>query len=164
MNTDQFWNLIESARTISSSCSGMAQRLKEYFVEMSADEIYGFQQELWQRLDESYRWDLWAVAFIIDGGCSDDGFEYFRGWLISQGRKYFEAALADPRQAAERAQPDAIYCEDILYVAGIAYKAKTGKHLTRSAGRTQKSPAGTLWEEDKVNDLYPDLAERFSGK
>jgi hypothetical protein len=131
---------------------------------MSADEIYGFQQELWQRLDESYRWDLWAVAFIIDGGCSDDGFEYFRGWLISQGRKYFEAALADPRQAAERAQPDTIYCEDILYVAGVAYKAKTGKHLTRSAGRNQKSPAGTLWEEDKVNDLFPDLAERFSGK
>lgn len=162
MNTDQFWSLIESARAINPSCSGLAQRLKEYFVEMPADEINSFQQELWQRLDESYRWDLWAVAYIIDGGCSDDGFEYFRGWLISQGRQYFEAALADPRRAADRAQPDAIYCEDILYVAGIAHKAKTGQHPSRARGRQQSSPAGTPWEENKLQELYPELYERFS--
>ena len=36
---------------------------------------------------------LWAVAYIVLGGCSDDGFDYFRFWLIAQGRKVFYNAL-----------------------------------------------------------------------
>jgi hypothetical protein len=31
-------------------------------------------------------------SYIIDGGCSDDGFEYFRCWLISRGKKLFYKA------------------------------------------------------------------------
>ncbi len=38
---------------------------------------------------------------VVNGGCSDDGFEYFRGWLIGQGGAYFEAALKDPERAAD---------------------------------------------------------------
>ncbi len=31
-----------------------------------------------------------------DGGCFDDGFEYFRNWLISRGRRVFYAAKDNP--------------------------------------------------------------------
>jgi hypothetical protein len=31
--------------------------------------------------------DQWGAAYLANGGCSDDGFDYFRGWLIGQGRK-----------------------------------------------------------------------------
>jgi hypothetical protein len=41
-------------------------------------------------LAASYRTVLWAAACLINGGYSDDGFEYFRGWLIVQGRDVFE--------------------------------------------------------------------------
>ena len=41
-----------------------------------------------QRLAEAYRWDIWAIAFIINGGCSDDGFEYFRGWLVRKAKNF----------------------------------------------------------------------------
>ncbi len=44
----------------------------------------------------AYRTDIWALAYLLRGGCSDDSFEAFRGWLILQGRKVFEATLADP--------------------------------------------------------------------
>ena len=43
-----------------------------------------------------YTWDLWGVAYILKGGCSDDGFEYFRAWLIARGRDFVAQALADP--------------------------------------------------------------------
>ena len=162
MNTDQFWNLIEKAREEDADCSEQAERLKESFATLPADEILGFQQQLWQRLAESYRWDLWAVAYIVNGGCSDDGFEYFRGWLISQGRQYFEAAMQEPQRAADRAEPDANECEDILYVAAATYKAKTGQNLPLSTFQPPKEPTGTPWDEDKLSELYPDLCERFS--
>ena len=50
---------------------------------------------------EAYRWDLWAAAYLIQGGCSDDGFEYFCDWLISLGKHRFEAALRNPDSLAE---------------------------------------------------------------
>ncbi|MFL6076856.1 MAG: DUF4240 domain-containing protein [Mycobacteriales bacterium] len=35
---------------------------------------------------ESYQGDLWGAAYLINGGASDDGFDYFRGWLIARTR------------------------------------------------------------------------------
>jgi hypothetical protein len=161
MNTDQFWNLIENARNGGSDCTGIAECLKVSLEALPADQILGFQEQLSQRLDESYRWDLWAVAYIVNGGCSDDGFHYFCGWLISQGRQYFEAALRDPSRAADCAESDDCECEDILYVAAATYEAKTGHGLPASPFQP-KEPAGVPWEEDALEELYPDLWKRFT--
>jgi hypothetical protein len=54
-----------------------------------AEEIVAAQQVLWDLMAESYTNPLWAAAYVINGGCSDDGFDYFRGWLIAQGREVF---------------------------------------------------------------------------
>ena len=53
-------------------------------------------------MNESYRWDLWSAAYLANGGCSGDGFDYFRGWLIGQGRTAYETVLADPDALAVR--------------------------------------------------------------
>ena len=42
-----------------------------------------------------------TLAFIVNGGASDDGFDYFRGWLIAQGREVFEGTLAKPDSLAD---------------------------------------------------------------
>jgi hypothetical protein len=161
MNKDTFWNLIDSSREGTSDGEGHAARLKEALKGLDTNEVLGFERELWMRLAESYRWDLWAVAFIVNGGCSDDGFDYFRGWLISQGREYFEAALQTPERAAERAEPDANECEDILFVAASVYKEKTGEYPPPSDFMPKDGPVGTQWNEDDLETLYPELCERF---
>jgi hypothetical protein len=113
----------------------------------------------------AYRWDLWGAAFVINGGCSDDGFEYFLGWLIAQGRDYYQAALADPEQAGRRAQPgDMVECESIAYAAVKAYEAKTGKddfhdRITRVP---RGEPLGEPWEEEDLPARFPRLSARFA--
>lgn len=42
---------------------------------------YFFNQIYYQ----SYTSDLWAAAYIVMGGYSDDMFDYFRAWLLYQG-------------------------------------------------------------------------------
>ncbi|MER7341367.1 DUF4240 domain-containing protein [Streptomyces sp. NPDC000075] len=37
-----------------------------------------------------------GTAHGANGGCSDDGFDYFCGWLITQGPEAFERVVADP--------------------------------------------------------------------
>lgn len=44
-------------------------------------------------------------ADVVHGGASDDGFEYFRCWLISRGRVVYERVLNIPDDLAETSQP-----------------------------------------------------------
>jgi hypothetical protein len=68
---------------------------------------------------DAYRWDLWAAAYVINGGASDDGFEYFLGWLMAQGRTRWEATLADPDSLADIVDADTgdLDGEELLYIA-----------------------------------------------
>ena len=96
--TEDVWLLIDQARA--QSPGDVAERATDLLSQRPPAEIVAFAQPLWELLAVSYRADLWAAAYIINGGCSDDGFDYFRGWLLTQGRETFERALADPDSLA----------------------------------------------------------------
>jgi hypothetical protein len=75
---------------------------------------------------------MYGAALLLGGGyCSDDGFEYFRSWLISRGSATFQQALDDPDSLADQklaihdGLPDANF-EDFAYVAGEARQKMTG--------------------------------------
>jgi Protein of unknown function (DUF4240) len=135
VNTDDVWNLIEQARTDRARTGDdVADALVRLLAQRPPAEILTFDQPLWELLAVSYRADLWAAAYLINGGASDDGFEYFRGWLIAQGRAVFERALADPnslaavpavRAAAD--EGDELEDEDVLRVVWTAYRSVTGQ-------------------------------------
>jgi hypothetical protein len=162
MNKEEFWILIDGIRAkVGNDCDAVAAHLFDSFTKLTPTEILGFQQQVWQRLAESYRWDLWAVAYIVNGGCSDDGFEYFRGWLIAQGRDFFEQALHNPESVGSRAEPDINECEDILHAAPRAYENVTGGPLPLDSFLPPKEPAGSRWQQADLPRLYPRLAEKF---
>jgi hypothetical protein len=125
--------------------------------------VIAFDRLFRERLAEAYRWDLWGVATIVNGGCSDDGFEYFRCWLIGQGRAYFEAALANPEDAADAVMPgEEAACEDLLYAAGSAYEGLTGDDaMPHEKMPARREPGGEKWEEDELETLFPQLVKKF---
>ncbi len=163
MGQDRFWQLMEAAsRGDRNDSFRTAAVLQAALGKLRAEEILGFQLRLNERMAESYRWDLWAVAYIVNGGASDDGFEYFRGWLIAQGREYYQAALKDPVCAANRAGHDhQNESEQLLYAALEAYQAKTGRSLPALSFSGAAEPAGQAWKEDDLPKLYPELVKRF---
>lgn len=164
MSLDRFWQLMEAV-----NCGGkidsfqVAEALQVALSPLSAEEILGFHIRLHECLAESYRWDLWAVAYLVNGGCSDDGFEYFRAWLIAQGREYFQAALKNPARAADRAdRHQRNECEQILYVASETYQAKMNQILPTLLRSQAPEPAGKRWDEEDLPRLYPELVKRFN--
>lgn len=161
MDLGEFWKLIGKSRA--DECEEHAENLSELLIKKSAQEIIDFDRHFHARLNEAYRWDLWAVAYIVNGGCSDDGFEYFRCWLIGQGRAYFEAALQDPERAADNLEAgDEAECEDLLYAAASAYESKTGDaEMAYARDKGPAEPVGEAWAEDEVEELYPALAKKF---
>jgi hypothetical protein len=103
-----------------------------------------------EKLKSAYTWPLWGAAYLINGGCSDDGFEYFRCWLISRGREIFDAAVAEPDSLASVVDPDDDHheCEALLYVALQTYEEVAGKQMPRDAKKCPPEPIGESWDFD----------------
>ncbi|MEK1832316.1 DUF4240 domain-containing protein [Priestia megaterium] len=62
--------------------------LRSTLAKRSEKDIFRFDQLLNQHFDQSYTSSLWAAAYIVMGGCSDDCFDYFRAWLLYQEKTY----------------------------------------------------------------------------
>ncbi len=165
MDADRFWALIGESRSgfepglNEGNMDKQLERLQELLGELSPQEIAEFQHEFDERMNQAYRWDLWAAAYIIEGGCSDDGFTDFRSWLISMGREVYEAALQDPESLIDVADADGVEAtsfEGFHYVAGQAYEAMTGQEMPDTGQASAQEPAGDQWSEDG-----DDLARRL---
>jgi TPR repeat protein len=162
MNENDFWHLIETAR---AECKGDGGKqvalIQEKLQTLSDREILDFDRLLHEQMRASYNRDLWAAAYIINGGCSDDGFDYFRAWLIAQGKEVFYRALKDPESLVEAAGPDT-ELELFFYTASKAYEAKTGKEFP-CPSRPPLELTGDEWEEDEaqLQKKYPGLFAKF---
>ncbi len=162
MDMDQFWDLIEQSRHGAEDCDEQAGKLKILLTALQPDDIQSFDRLFWDRLFESYRWDLWAVAYIINGGCSDDSFGDFRAWLIARGKEVYEAALQNPETAAKGVKADEAECEAITYAALYAYQEKTGEEMPVPELNFPEDPRGEPWTEADLPQLYPKLWKRFT--
>jgi Protein of unknown function (DUF4240) len=97
MDTSQFWRLIEQSKTESGgNCTKQVEALTSILLELPAEEIEEFDIIFYRFHAQAYRNDVWAAAYIMNGGCSDDSFLDFRSWLIGQGEANYTAALRDP--------------------------------------------------------------------
>jgi hypothetical protein len=129
---DTYWDLVDEARSGVADpvedADRVAARLVDLLAECPVPEILQAEVRFQELQRRSYRWDLWAAAYLIRGGCSDDGFDYFRGWLVMQGRRAWEAAVADPDSLADTVRSSETFaeCEDALAVAGDAHARATG--------------------------------------
>jgi hypothetical protein len=142
---DDVWRLVTQARqgldpAAREDSWAVAGEMVTLLSERDTSEIVGFAQPLSDLFAASYQADLWAAAYVINGGASDDGFEYFRGWLITQGQAVFDQALADPDSLADLpavtiacSRGDILEEEAVLYVASDAYHDATDEELPADA-------------------------------
>ncbi len=162
MELAAFWNFIQRSQQGTEDCSEQAGCLARLLSALELEGILAFDRHFRDRMRESYRNDLWAVAYIINGGCSDDCFDYFRGWVIAQGRDFFEAVMKSPEHAATRVgEGGDVECEDILYVTAEVYESKTGKELPLRLDEPPFTLQGDGWTEDDLDRLFPRLCKRF---
>ena len=96
----RYWNLI--GRTLGKSANRypkldrQEKRLEAELHCLNRDEFTGFLGHHWQLHRAAYRNDLWAVAYVVMGGCSGDCFMDFRNWLVTRSRAVYTAAIQHP--------------------------------------------------------------------
>ena len=151
VDTNTFWPLIATARagvSDPSDCCAVATSAAALLATRPPAEIVAAQQVLWDLLAFSYQNPLWAAAYLINGGCSDDGFDYFRGWLLLQGQEVFEAAVADPDSLA--ALPAVVSAAE----SGMEFECEAALSIPWDAHLTA---TGMKLPEDAFTIRYPDL-------
>ena len=94
-----FWAIIERSldgtNSVDLHTNRQEQLLETELCALSREEFLGFIFHFNSFFAKAYRHDLWAVAYIVMGGCSDDCFMDFRKWLVTRGKETYEAALSD---------------------------------------------------------------------
>ena len=143
-----------------------AARLRELLLELSPVEVASFADRFHEYMSAAFHWDLWGAAYVIAGGCSDDGFADFRSWLISMGQATFESARSNPESLLDVAAGpgvEDIFFEEFAYVPAQIYEEQTGRELPPYAGATPASPAGAPWSEegDDLQRRFPRLWARY---
>ena len=164
MDRIEFWRLVEAAKEESNGDSEeQVKILVKKLEKLPAEDILTFERIFWELMLESYNNDLWAAAYIINGGCSNDCFDYFRGWLIAQGRTVYENALKDPEILVDIAEFEEVELENMLGVGMTAYEAVTGQEMPENYVRSflGLTPTGEEWDEDSLETKYPKLTSKF---
>lgn len=176
MNEDQFWAIVQKA--VDEAGDDEDEYLEVVMHELSKlslKEMVGFRLRTDKLLYDSYTSEMWCAGYLMNGGCSDDGFEYFRLWVISRGRKVYEAALANPDNLidyiAEDAEEDFFEFELFWYAAIDAFEEATEADLydyiddDNFTTREGNYPNFEFnWDEEdpeSMKKLCPRLFERF---
>ncbi|PAZ10506.1 hypothetical protein CLM62_40920 [Streptomyces sp. SA15] len=132
MDTEAFWRVLDAAK---DSDKPLDVAVADHLAALPAEEILAFENRFSRLRDAVYRWDVWAAAYLIGGGCSDDRFSDFTAGLVALGREWYERAAACPdalaghpavRTAAASGDQDVIFDEDFNFVSSSAYERLTG--------------------------------------
>jgi hypothetical protein len=131
MDTEEFWDIVETARSRTTQEHPCDEALVDLLARRSLQEILDYEERFDAMSGALNRWDVWAAAYLIAGGCSDDGFTDFRAGLIAQGREWYERAVAAPDSLADHpevaaANVGALFQESVNYAAVRAYGRITG--------------------------------------
>jgi hypothetical protein len=80
MEIRTFWAIIESAQ----SGHPFDEALVDVLAARPRQDILEYHERFGELQSALYRWDVWAAAYLIGGGCSDDSFTDFRAGLIAE--------------------------------------------------------------------------------
>lgn len=176
MDEEQFWAIVQTAVDEAGDDEDeYLEVVKRELSKLSLKEMVGFRLRTDKLLYDSYTSEMWCAGYLMNGGCSDDGFEYFRLWVISRGRKAYEAAMANPDNLIDYIgdddEMDFFEFESFWYVALEAFEEAVDAELYDYVDDDNfKTCEGNYpnfefnWEEDdseSMQKLCPRLFEKF---
>ena len=102
MDETEFWELVDGTREAAEGDpEEQADLLVDRLLQLDPELVLDFARHFEARYNRAYTWDLWGAAWILLDGASDDAFDFFRCWLIGQGREVYEGAVHDPDSLAD---------------------------------------------------------------
>jgi hypothetical protein len=171
LDLKRFWDIIDTACPADGDEEEWYDGLIQTVAKLAPEDILAFDWRFDALTSAAYTVDLWGAAYLINGGASDDGFYYFRCWLVCKGKQVYEAALANPDSLADVVQADQEYEAEIYSAPGYAWLEATGRAIEDFWAERDKLPRnprqelqGEDWnfdDDEEVRRRFPRLARMY---
>jgi len=147
LEEEKFWKIVESSLENFESEIEQEKKLISEIENLSVKEQIGFKLRTDKLSNEIYTSDMWCAGYIVNGGCSDDGFDYFKSWVISKGKEVYYEVKKNPDALIDYAtlEMEEYEFESFGYVALNAFKKATGDELYDYIDYDK------FWKEEKIN-------------
>ncbi len=173
LEEDLYWKIVASSLQHTNYQYDQEQFLIKEIGKLTPHQMIGFRLRTDKLLYDTYNAEMWCAGYIMKGGCSDDGFEYFRNWVISRGRGVYYAAKENPDSLITEtgSGTDEFEFENFWYVALEAFKDKTAQDLydyvddenfkTKEGNYPQFEFNWTDEDPESMRKICPRLFEKF---
>lgn len=163
-----FWNIIELSIKNSENIDEQEEFLISELEKRSFQEMVSFKLRVTELANKIHTSEIWCAAYLVNGGCSDDGFDYFKSWVVSRGREVYYSVKENADNLANyitEDDEDEFEFESLDYVAVTAFESKTGKDLYDylPEGKYDRNEIVFNWEEndeESMKAICPKLFEK----
>jgi Protein of unknown function (DUF4240) len=170
LDEDIYWQIVERSLEETEDQEEQEQFLIKEIGRLSLKQMIGFRLRTDKLLYDTYNSEMWCAGYIMNQGCSDDGFEYFRNWIISRGKDVYYNAKENPDSLITEVEEEREYEFELFwYVALKAFEKKTGKdlydyidtdHFKMGEGNYKKFEF--TWKEDDTESMRKICPNLFS--
>jgi hypothetical protein len=124
-----FWDIISVASRADPDPDSeeWSRTLYAQLLRLPPEEIVSFGSTFDSLAARADTADLVGACILINDGAGDDGFYYFRCWLVGMGKKVYEAAIANADSLADAVRPDLFAEAEIYGLARHAWEEVTGR-------------------------------------
>lgn len=131
LDEESYWKIIENSLKETTTLEDQELFLASTLEKLSPKEMIGFRLRTDKLMFDSYTSNLWCANYIVSNGAADDGFDYFRCWLISRGKDAYYKTQENPDYLVNLVgnEPHAYDFEGFWYVANNAFKNLTNKEV-----------------------------------
>lgn len=173
MNEEQYWSLVDNSLKMTQDQHQQGQFLVSEIKKLSPHEMIGYAIRTIHLLNETYTNEMWCAGYIMNKrGCSDDGFEDFRCWLISRGKETYYKAKADPEYLVKEFVEGREEYQFELFqnAAHEAFEETTGEILwdyianVKPGEELSFTPIEFNWNPrnpESMKKIFPELYDKF---
>ncbi len=153
LDEDLFWNIIDLSLKNSTDIDEQQEFLVNQLEKMSFQEMVSFKLKVDQLTNDIHTSEMWCAGYLMNGGCSDDGFDYFKNWIVSRGKEIYYKAKENPDNLVVcigKSEDDYYEFESLDYVAIYAFENLTGEELWEHLpdGLSKRQEFDFNWEDD----------------
>jgi len=165
MNKERFWELIDDARQATDDWKSMFEPLMDRLSGLDEQDIVRWGHIFDEYLALSYKDKLYAAAYVMQNGCSYDSFDYFRGWLIAQGKDVYFKALAEPESLVNvqsvKILAREVNASECAPMRGYTNSARFEIILSAASEAYGRKYPRRFDQDDQSENEYSTVAEKF---
>ncbi|MFZ6732032.1 DUF4240 domain-containing protein [Undibacterium sp. Ji42W] len=175
MNGTDFWHIVAVTNRTARYQRYRAEDLEYHLSKLSSELIIEFDILFHKLVYQADIGDVYGAGCLLHQDyMSDDGFLYFRYWLVSMGQAAYEEALRNPDSIAmldivhdRDGRPD-VSDEDYCYAIYKAYEKVTGRRITDAPREREPTnlaePAWFDWgyyTHEVMEEKFPTLWQNY---